>query len=62
MAYLFEGSLWEILLLDLEDILESYEIPDGTFKIVFLWVRYSPTSLDPPVGSYSHDFLLKFKS
>ena len=47
--------------LDLEDIVESYYIPGGTFKIVFLWVRYSPPGFDPPVGSYSYDFLLKSK-
>jgi hypothetical protein len=32
--------------LDLEDIVESYVIPNGTFKIVFLWVRYSPPGFD----------------
>lgn len=48
--------------IDLEDIVESYDILGGTFKIVFLWVRCSSPYFDPPLGGYSFDFLLKFKS
>jgi hypothetical protein len=42
--------------LDLGDIVESYDIPGGTFKMVFLWARFSTPGSDPPVGSNSHDF------
>jgi hypothetical protein len=48
--------------LDLKGIVESYDIPGGTFKIVFLWLRRSEPGVDPAVGSYSYDFLLKYKS
>ena len=48
--------------LDLKGIVESYDISGGTFKIVFLWLRRSEPGSDPPLGSYSYDFLLKYKS
>jgi hypothetical protein len=48
--------------LDLDDIVESYDFPSGAFKIVFLWARYSPPGVDPPLGYYDLEFLMKFKS
>ena len=48
--------------LDLDDLLESYDIPGGSFKIVFLWARNSTPGCGPAVACYSYDFLLKFKS
>ena len=38
--------------LDLKGIVESYDIPDRTFKIGFLWVRLSAPGFDPPKSTY----------
>ncbi|KAJ2985137.1 hypothetical protein HDV02_000699, partial [Globomyces sp. JEL0801] len=49
-------------MLFLEDIVESYNIPSGAFKIVFLWARNSVLGAEPARACYSLDFLLNFKS
>ncbi|KAJ2996380.1 hypothetical protein HDV02_006591 [Globomyces sp. JEL0801] len=47
---------------DLEDIIQSYNIPSGEFKIIFLWARNSETYTEPASECYKLDFLLKCNS